>query len=43
MPPPVVMDPTKELCPEETAADPTAQTEEETEGQKNLETIKRTP
>ncbi|XP_070829148.1 protein AMBP-like [Chaetodon trifascialis] len=28
--PPVVMDPTKELCPEETAGDPAAQTEGET-------------
>ncbi|XP_026216619.1 uncharacterized protein LOC113162604 isoform X2 [Anabas testudineus] len=35
MPPPVVLDPTKELCPEETADDPGAQPEEETEGQKN--------
>ncbi|XP_070827689.1 uncharacterized protein [Chaetodon trifascialis] len=34
MPPPAVMDPTKELCPEETTSDPAAQTEEKTEGQK---------
>ncbi|XP_073324737.1 uncharacterized protein [Pagrus major] len=34
MPPPVVMDPTKELCPEETAGDPAPQTEEKTEEQK---------
>ena len=35
MPPPAVMDPTKELCPEETATAPTAQTEKETEVQTN--------
>ncbi|XP_037619989.1 alpha-1-acid glycoprotein 1-like [Sebastes umbrosus] len=35
MPPPAVMDPSKELCPEETAGDPAAQTEEKTEGQKD--------
>ncbi|XP_070710369.1 alpha-1-acid glycoprotein 1-like [Pempheris klunzingeri] len=35
IPPPVVMDPTKELCPEETAGDPAAKTEEKTEGQKD--------
>lgn len=34
MPPPAVMDPTKALCPEETASDPAAQPEEKTEGQK---------
>ena len=35
MPQPVVMDPTKELCPEETAGDSAAKTEEKTEGQKD--------
>ncbi|XP_071359401.1 uncharacterized protein [Trachinotus anak] len=36
MPPPVVMDPTKELCPEQTTtSDPAAQTEEKTEGKKD--------
>lgn len=35
MPPPVVLDPTKELCPEEAADDPAAQTEEKTEAQSN--------
>lgn len=37
MPPPVVMDPTEELCPEEPAAEPTAQSpvEKESEEQKN--------
>ncbi|KAF3687541.1 hypothetical protein EXN66_Car003213 [Channa argus] len=30
MPPPVVMDPTNELCPEQTASDPATQTEEKT-------------
>uniref|UniRef100_A0A3Q3KLK3 Apolipoprotein M n=1 Tax=Monopterus albus TaxID=43700 RepID=A0A3Q3KLK3_MONAL len=35
LPPPVVMDPTKELCPEETPSDPTAQPEEKTVEQKN--------
>ncbi len=35
MPPPVVTDPTKELCPEEMAGDPAAQPEEKTEGQKD--------
>ncbi|KAG8014876.1 hypothetical protein GBF38_003561 [Nibea albiflora] len=33
MPPPVVMDPTKELCPEESSSDAAAQTEEKAEGQ----------
>jgi len=31
---PIVMDPTKELCPEETSSDPAAATEETTEGPK---------
>uniref|UniRef100_A0A3Q1HBA3 Uncharacterized protein n=1 Tax=Anabas testudineus TaxID=64144 RepID=A0A3Q1HBA3_ANATE len=35
MPPPVVLDPTKELCPEETADDPAVQPEEKTEEQRN--------
>ncbi|XP_069023668.1 saxitoxin and tetrodotoxin-binding protein 1-like [Embiotoca jacksoni] len=35
MPPPVVMDPTKELCPEEMVSEPALQTEEKAEGQKN--------
>ncbi|CAK6953448.1 alpha-1-acid glycoprotein 1-like [Scomber scombrus] len=35
MPPPAVMDPTKELCAEETTSDPAAQTEEKTERQKD--------
>uniref|UniRef100_A0A8C4EC96 Apolipoprotein M n=1 Tax=Dicentrarchus labrax TaxID=13489 RepID=A0A8C4EC96_DICLA len=34
MPPPVMMDPTKELCPEQTSSDPAAQTGEKREGQK---------
>jgi len=33
MPPPDVMNPTRELCPEQTAGDPGTQTEEKTEGQ----------
>lgn len=33
--PPVVMDPTKELCPVETSGNPAAPTEEKTEGQKD--------
>ena len=40
MPPPAVMDPTKELCPEGTAGDPTAQTEEKTKGQRSWETLR---
>ncbi len=35
MPPPAVLHPTMELCPEETADDPAAQTEEKTDGQNN--------
>ncbi|XP_078021145.1 uncharacterized protein LOC144461733 [Epinephelus lanceolatus] len=35
MPPPHVMDPTKELCPEERASNPATQTEEKTEEQHN--------
>ncbi|XP_073324748.1 uncharacterized protein [Pagrus major] len=35
MPPPAVMDPSKELCPEETNGNPSAQTEEKTEGQRS--------
>ncbi|XP_027138340.1 alpha-1-acid glycoprotein 1-like [Larimichthys crocea] len=35
MPPPVVMDPTKELCPEETSREAAAPTEEKAEGQKD--------
>lgn len=35
MPPPVAMDPTKQLCPVLAAGDPAAQTDEKTEGQKN--------
>ncbi|KAK2816893.1 hypothetical protein Q5P01_025084 [Channa striata] len=35
MPPPAVLDPTKELCPDETADGPTAGPEEKTEEQKN--------
>ncbi|GLD66318.1 alpha-1-acid glycoprotein 1-like protein [Lates japonicus] len=35
MPPPVVMDPTKELCPEQPTSDPAAETEEETDGKKD--------
>lgn len=34
MPPLIIMDPTKELCPEQTASKPAAPTEEKTEGQK---------
>lgn len=32
--PPIIMDPTKELCPEQISSDPTVQNEENTEGQK---------
>uniref|UniRef100_A0A3Q1HB36 Uncharacterized protein n=1 Tax=Anabas testudineus TaxID=64144 RepID=A0A3Q1HB36_ANATE len=35
MPPPAVLDPTKELCPEETADGPAAQPEEKIEEQRN--------
>uniref|UniRef100_A0A671U4N2 Apolipoprotein M n=1 Tax=Sparus aurata TaxID=8175 RepID=A0A671U4N2_SPAAU len=35
MPPPAVMDPTKELCPDETASDPAARNEEKTKGQRS--------
>ncbi|CAK6953449.1 unnamed protein product [Scomber scombrus] len=35
MPPPAVMDPIKELCPEKRASVPAAQTEEKTKGQKD--------
>lgn len=37
MPPPAVMDPTKELCTEEMTSDPASQTEEKTEGQRDWE------
>ncbi|KAM7394102.1 hypothetical protein PAMP_020922 [Pampus punctatissimus] len=36
MPPPAVMDPTRDLCPEEKASDPVAQTEEKTEGLRGM-------
>lgn len=32
--PPIMMDPTKELCPEQISSDPAVQNEENTEGQK---------
>ncbi|XP_072239525.1 uncharacterized protein [Leuresthes tenuis] len=35
LPPPVVMDPTKKLCPEQTTSDPSVQTEEKAEAQKD--------
>uniref|UniRef100_A0A4W6FS44 Apolipoprotein M n=1 Tax=Lates calcarifer TaxID=8187 RepID=A0A4W6FS44_LATCA len=35
MPPPVVMDPTKGLCPEQPTSDPAAETKEETDGKKD--------
>ncbi|XP_075320471.1 uncharacterized protein LOC142379214 [Odontesthes bonariensis] len=35
LPPPAVMDPTKKLCPEQTTGDPSAQTGETAETQKN--------